>query len=248
MPDAASVAACHSPRLSAAATASDKATNLASSPCESDAGGDCVTASPVLLFPPPPHYLCERTQAICCEYSNLMPLPCQRDGCNTLVHHLCQSAWEWQEGYDDMVAQYCCRHHPEYKYRSASPKEDASVANTQDVISKARVVNVDSQLTTEGINVMHSDGINDNGSHGDNSNNGSHGENSIYSNYVDNAAGDKEEGGGAAYVDLPPLQMMITDYTDDTNDIHECTAHFMESRPISPANRSAVEAVFIIEA
>ena len=254
--DAAHTAVHHSPRLSAAAAASGKGSKVASSPCESDDGGDSVTASQVLLSPPPPRtvsYVCDWAQAIRCEYPTLKPLPCQRDGCqNTrLVHHLCQSAWERREGYDDTVARYCCRHHPDYKYRGAPPKEDASVARAQDVLSKTRVVNVESQLTTEGvvesqlttegINVLLSDG--DGGSGDDN---GSSGDNSDDPEWVDDDAGGIEVGGGVASVELPPFE--ITDYTSDTYDVHERTAHFMERRPISAANRIAVEYVYMIEA
>ncbi len=112
-PDAAHVPVRHSPRLSTATAASGQGSNLASSPCKSDDGGDSVTASQVLLSPPPPRtvsYVCNRAQAIRCEYPSLKPLPCQRDGCqNTrLVHHLCQSAWVQREGYDDTVGRFCC--------------------------------------------------------------------------------------------------------------------------------------------
>ena len=165
-PDAARVTVRHSPRLSSAAAASGQGSNLASSPRDSDDGGDSVvSASQNLLSPPPPHtapprtvtYVCDWAQAISCEYPTLKPLPCQRDGCqNTrLVHHLCQSAWERWEGFDDTVAWLCCLHHPDYKYRGAPAKEDASVARAQDVLSKARVVNVESQLTAVGIDVCH---------------------------------------------------------------------------------------------
>ena len=51
---------------------------------------------------------------------------------------------------------------------------------------------------------------------------------------------------GAKSAVLPPFQ--ITDYTADAYDIHERTAHFMERRPISAANRIAVESVYMIEA
>jgi hypothetical protein len=45
------------------------------------------------------------------------------------------------------------------------------------------------------------------------------------------------------------LPFKITDYTADTYDIHERTAHFMERRPIAAAsNRIAVEAVYMVEA
>ena len=85
-----------------------------------------------------------------------------------------------------------------------------------------------------GIAVLLSDGIdglaNDNGSHRDNSKD---------FELVGEVAGGKEVGGGAASAELPPFQ--ITQYTTDMYDIHKRTAHFMESCPISAANRIAVE-------
>jgi hypothetical protein len=250
-PDAACVALRHSLCLSAAAGVSGKGSNLASSPRKSDDGGDSVTASQVLLSPPPPctvapsvsFYVCNWAQGICCEYPNLKPLLCQRDGCEStrLVHHLCQSAWERREGYDNTVARYCCLHHLDYKNRGAPPKEDASVARAQDVLSKAWVVNVKSQLTTVGIDVLLSDGV---GGLADDI--GSRSDNSEDSESVGDVAGGKEVGGGAASVELPPFQ--ITDYTTDTYDVHERTAHLMERRPISAANRIVVEYVYMIEA
>jgi len=155
------------------------------------------------------------------------------------VHHLCQSAWERREGFDDTVARLCCLHHPDYKYRAAPAKEDASVARAQDVLSRARVVNVESQLTTVGIDLL--GGSDDIG--GDDDDNGSRevGEGAASMEFPCN-----EGVGGAASVEFPPFE--ITDYTADTYDIHERTAHFMERRPITSANRIAVEAVFMIEA
>ncbi len=47
-------------------------------------------------------------------------------------------------------------------------------------------------------------------------------------------------------MDLPSFE--ITDYTADTYDVHERTAHFMERRPISAVNRTADEAVYMVEA
>jgi hypothetical protein len=101
----------HSLRLSTAAAASGKGSNLASSPRESDDGGDSLTASQVPLSPPPPctvSYVCDWAQVIRCEYPNLKPLPCQREGCESmrLMHHLCQNAWERQESYNETVAWY----------------------------------------------------------------------------------------------------------------------------------------------
>jgi hypothetical protein len=81
--------------------------------------------------------------------SSLKPEPCQREGCDVLVHHLCQGEFEWREGYSDTVVCLCCRHHPDYKYRGALAKVD--IAKVQDVISKAKAVHVESQVTTEGV-------------------------------------------------------------------------------------------------
>jgi hypothetical protein len=51
----------------------------------------------------------------------------------------------------DTIARLCCVHHPDYNYQGAPPKEDVFVAKAQDVISKAKAVNVESQITTEDI-------------------------------------------------------------------------------------------------
>jgi hypothetical protein len=34
------------------------------------------------------------------------------DGCNHLVHHLCQGNWEWSNSHSNTVARYCFSHHP----------------------------------------------------------------------------------------------------------------------------------------
>ena len=49
-----------------------------------------------------------------------------------------------------------------------------------------------------------------------------------------------------ASVDIPSFD--ITDYTANEYDVNERTAHYMERRPISAANRCAVEAVYMVEA
>ena len=72
-------------------------------------------------------------------------------------HHLCQGEWEQREGYGDTVARLCCLHHPDYKYWSALEKADVAVATAiskaQSIVSKAKVVNIESQLTTEGVDL-----------------------------------------------------------------------------------------------
>jgi hypothetical protein len=86
-------------------------------------------------------YVCNWAQAIQCTYPCLKPMPCQREGCDKLVHHLCQAAWEQSEGKEDNIAHLCCVHHPEYKYVGGPSKVGVAVANAQDVFSKAKVVN-----------------------------------------------------------------------------------------------------------
>ena len=72
-------------------------------------------------------------------------------GVQCLVHHLCQGAWERQKGYGDNVARLCCVHNPDYKYVGTPSKVGVAVANAQDDLSKAKVVNVESQAMSEGI-------------------------------------------------------------------------------------------------
>jgi hypothetical protein len=38
--------------------------------------------------------VCDWGQVIQCNLTSLPPLKCQKDGCNHLVHHLCQGNWE----------------------------------------------------------------------------------------------------------------------------------------------------------
>ena len=105
-----------SPRLTAAA--SRQGLVRGSNHC--DKGEDHVGESQPLLSPAPaagvvaparpPGYVCDWAQAITCTFTELAPLPCQQQGCDILVHHICQGAWENREGYDNVVAQYCYRH------------------------------------------------------------------------------------------------------------------------------------------
>jgi hypothetical protein len=88
--------------------------------------------------------------------TDLAPLPCQSEGCEVLVHHICQSAWESREGHDDVVACYCFRHHP--NYNNSSQLEYGSVERVQEVVARARIVNVESQVTTESVEDKNSQG------------------------------------------------------------------------------------------
>jgi hypothetical protein len=38
--------------------------------------------------------ICDWGKVIQCNLTALPPLKCQKDGCNILVHHLCQGNWE----------------------------------------------------------------------------------------------------------------------------------------------------------
>jgi hypothetical protein len=152
--------------------------------------------------------------------------------------------WERQEGYEDTVARLCCAHHPDYKYVGAPLKVSVAVANAQDVLSKAKVVNVESQVTTESIDFSNED-----------SEEASREADGSDDSRDDPAWVDPISGGGmegdvddnvspCEHIVLP---FEITDYTADTYDIHERTAHFMERRPIAASNRIAVEAVYMVE-
>ena len=75
-----------------------------------------------LLPPPPPPLpprrstLCDWAQAVICNFPLLAPLECQIDGCDRLVHHLCQQSWEDKRGHEEYLPRVCCIHHPNYKY------------------------------------------------------------------------------------------------------------------------------------
>ena len=146
----------HSPRLSAASASAAAAAAAVSAAGDTDDVEVCVGEESQPLLSPPARLVakscvCDWAQAIQCALPHVEPEPCQRQGCGILVHHLCQGEWERREGYGDTVACLCCLHHPDYKYRSAPEKADAAVANAQAIISKAKVVNIASQLTTEGV-------------------------------------------------------------------------------------------------
>jgi hypothetical protein len=108
-------------------------------------------------------------------------------------------------------------------------------------------VNVESQVTTESIDYSNEDS--EEASKADGSDD-SHNDDPAW---VDPISGGGGMGGGVDDNVSPRgehilLPFEITDYTADTYDIHERTAHFMERRPIAASNRIAVEAVYMVEA
>jgi hypothetical protein len=56
--------------------------------------------------------ICNWGKVIQCNLTALLPLKCQKDGCNILVHHHCQGNWEQSNGHTDTFAHYCFSHHP----------------------------------------------------------------------------------------------------------------------------------------
>jgi hypothetical protein len=83
-------------------------------------------------------YVCDWAQATVCILTAVKPLPCQKQGCERTVHHLCQGEWERREGHDDVLARYCCQHHPNYKYRAAPEKQPSPDDVTPSRKEKAR--------------------------------------------------------------------------------------------------------------
>jgi hypothetical protein len=177
--------------------------------------------------------------------TDLAPLPCQNEGCEVLVHHICQSAWESREGHDDVVACYCCWHHP--NYNNSSALEKGSVERAQEVIARARIVNVESQVTTESIEDKNSQGEERTPA-------------TLQSEENDDPVGDidldavvleerffsGDEGGGDILARKDDYG--ITNYTAGQFDIYNRVNHFMGAVPISLQNRVVVEAACMVEA
>jgi hypothetical protein len=79
---------------------------------------------PPLLLPMPPlpegqepaGQECDwRLSATGCVHPELVPLKCQREGCNVLVHHLCQNNWHESIMYEpDTIARFCRIHDTRY--------------------------------------------------------------------------------------------------------------------------------------
>jgi hypothetical protein len=110
-------------------------------------------------------------------------------------------------------------------------------------MSKAKVVNVESQVNTDCIDFANEDSEESSKANGSDD---SHDDPA----WVDPISGgemgcDDDNVSPREHILLP---FEITDYTADTYDIHERTAHFMERRPIAASNRIAVEAVYMVEA
>ena len=64
---------------------------------------------------------CDWSHIVPCNLPHLKPLKCTVNGCNKLVHHLCQIAFEQREGCDEIMALKCCLHHPQSPLRTSKP-------------------------------------------------------------------------------------------------------------------------------
>lgn len=79
--------------------------------------------APAKMPPLPPLLTCQecdwRLCATGCVHPELAPLSCQREGCNKLVHHLCQIKWHESIMYEATnIARYCRIHDMKYSSRS----------------------------------------------------------------------------------------------------------------------------------
>ncbi len=136
------------------------------------------------------------------------------------------------------MARYCCQHHPKYKYRSAPEKDN--VETVQEVVARAQVVNVESQVTTEGI------GDFDIGQSDDRDKEDPVGGVDLDAVALNERYFSGDDGG----VDIEDREddYGITDYTAGQFDIHNRVRHIMRGVPISLQNRVAVEAAYMVEA
>jgi len=64
---------------------------------------------------------CDWGHIIACNHSQLKPSKCTVNGCNKLVHHLCQIEFERREGFPETLPLKCCLHHPQSPFRASKP-------------------------------------------------------------------------------------------------------------------------------
>jgi hypothetical protein len=56
---------------------------------------------------------CDWGNIVACNFPQLKPLKCTVNGCNMLVHHLCQIELEQKEGFSETLPLKCCLRHPQ---------------------------------------------------------------------------------------------------------------------------------------
>jgi curved DNA-binding protein CbpA len=81
---------------------------------------------------------CNWSHIVTCDIPHLKPLKCTFDGCNNLVHHLCQIAFEQREGFSETMSLKCCLHHPQSPFRASNPPP---VNNPEDKLHSSTATN-----------------------------------------------------------------------------------------------------------
>jgi hypothetical protein len=104
--------------------------------------------------------VCNWGQVIQCNLTSLPPLKCQKDGCNHLVHHLCQGNWERSNGHSDTVAHHCFNHHPSSTSNGDVSWDDDEVLNIAGITVDSKGVclqgnTVNNGFVESGDNVIH---------------------------------------------------------------------------------------------
>jgi len=64
---------------------------------------------------------CDWQHIVACNLPQLKPLKCTVNGCNNLVHHLCQIEFEQREGFPETMLLKCCLHHPQSPLSVSKP-------------------------------------------------------------------------------------------------------------------------------
>ena len=64
---------------------------------------------------------CDWRNIVACNFPQLKPLKCTVDGCNNLVHHLCQIEFEQRGGFPETMSLKCCLHHPQSPLSASKP-------------------------------------------------------------------------------------------------------------------------------
>ncbi len=77
---------------------------------------------------------CDWCQIVDCNFPQLKPLKCTVDGCNNLVHHLCQIEFKQREGFPETLLLKCCLHQPQSE---AYPQQTNGAAAQHQKLSQA---------------------------------------------------------------------------------------------------------------
>jgi hypothetical protein len=103
-----------------------------------------------------PTHVCNWAQVIVCSFPELASQKCQHTDCDSLVHHLCQVAWEQREGHPDTVACYCCLHHPHYKYQNVIDRSGTSEKSLSSNSGHKMSVDTNATIAEQDNNVIES--------------------------------------------------------------------------------------------